>query len=218
MEICFLDDQCASSMIMGEASVRLMKSKLQESARPMAFFNASNTLKFTVRTLGPSVGEAFNRTLLAGVLGLSVTIVTGCTPVVAVHGVEPNQNTVSALQIGATSEEDVRSEFGSPLTDGTFRSDVWYYMFERSETLAFFAPEIVYRRLYAFEFDEFGVLENVATLTEEDGQEIKLESRVTPSRGTETNFFQEIFGNIGRFVGDENPVLPSPGRNRPPGS
>lgn len=90
-------------------------------------------------------------------------------------------------------------------------------MFERTETLAFFEPKVAYRRIYAFDFDDQGMLENVANLTEADGRTINFESRVTPSRGTEASFFQELFGNIGRFARDPNELLPTGRPGGPPG-
>ena len=136
-----------------------------------------------------------------------------CTPITEVHGVEPDRVVVEAFQLGQTNEVDVQNAFGSPLTDGTFRPDIWYYTFQRTEALGFFKPSVVYRRIYAFDFDDQGLLENIATLTEADGGEVDFQSRITPTRGTESNFFQELFGNIGRFVGD-NDLIPGGG---PPG-
>ncbi|MCZ6763926.1 MAG: outer membrane protein assembly factor BamE, partial [Alphaproteobacteria bacterium] len=72
------------------------------------------------------------------------------------HGIEPDSFIIERFQIGETTQNDVLSEFGSPLTDSTFRSDVWYYTFQRTETLAFLEPNIVYQRVYAFDFDDQG--------------------------------------------------------------
>jgi outer membrane protein assembly factor BamE (lipoprotein component of BamABCDE complex) len=44
-----------------------------------------------------------------------------------------------------------------------------------------------------------GRIDNIATYTEADGKPVELVSRVTPTAGNELNFFQQIFGNIGRF-------------------
>ncbi len=139
-----------------------------------------------------------------------------CSPIIETHGIEPNRDIVESFELGRTRQEDVNAAFGSPLAEGTFRSDVWYYVFERAETIAFFEPKIAYRRVYAFDFDDGGVLENVASLTEADGRSIDFESRVTPSRGTEANFIQELFGNIGRFTGDADQVLPTGRPGGPP--
>ena len=140
----------------------------------------------------------------------------GCRPVIEVHGAEPDSSVVEGFQVGVTTVQEVALELGSPLAQGTFRPDVWYYMFSRSETIGFLEPKIAYRRIYAFDFSEEGLLENIATYTEADGEDVKFSSRVTPSRGTELNFFQELFGNIGRFVGDDDdrPRTPAPGRSR----
>jgi outer membrane protein assembly factor BamE (lipoprotein component of BamABCDE complex) len=48
-------------------------------------------------------------------------------------------------------------------------------------------------------FDEQGILEEIGTLRGEDGQEVVLVSRETPTAGHELTLIEQIVGNIGRF-------------------
>jgi outer membrane protein assembly factor BamE (lipoprotein component of BamABCDE complex) len=49
-------------------------------------------------------------------------------------------------------------------------------------------------------FTQDGKVENIVTYTKADGQQIELVSRVTPTAGNELSFFQQLFGNVGRFT------------------
>ena len=138
--------------------------------------------------------------MLAGMFCLAAA---ACSPVVTTHGADPDMFIVDGFTVGQSNRQDVFDAFGSPLTDGqfgVFNSDIWYYMYARHETLAFLAPKIVYRRIVAFDFDAQNIVENIATYTEEDGKDIEMVSRITPTRGNDTNIFKELFGNVGRFV------------------
>ena len=90
---------------------------------------------------------------------------------------------------------------GSPSIEATFRPDVWYYLSERTETIAFFDPKILERRIVAIAFDEQDVIRDIATYTEADGRQVDFVSRATPTAGNELSLFQQLFGNLGRFEG-----------------
>ncbi len=133
-----------------------------------------------------------------------LTLTAGaCTPLVETRGYDLDAEALESMTLHESTYDDVLRTFGSPSSIATFRNDIWYYVAERTETTAFFAPDVVYRRVIAFDFDDNGVLENIATLTEEDGKKLQMVTRITPTVGNNINLFQEIFGNIGRFVDDE---------------
>jgi outer membrane protein assembly factor BamE (lipoprotein component of BamABCDE complex) len=73
-------------------------------------------------------------------------------------------------------------------------------MSERTERTAFFAPELLERKIIAVVFDKVGVVEDIVTYTENDKQEIALVARITPTAGNEISIIQQLFGNIGRFA------------------
>lgn len=126
---------------------------------------------------------------------------SACAPIVNVRGQEPDPDALAAIAPGETTQRDVRQALGSPSTEGVFRTNVWYYMSERTETTAFFEPELLERKIVAIVFDEGNVVEDVFTYTENDRQEVELVSRVTPTAGNELSLIQQLFGNVGRFAG-----------------
>jgi len=126
---------------------------------------------------------------------------SACAPIVNVRGQEPDPDALAAIEPGQTSRRDVQQALGSPSTEGVFRTNVWYYMSERTETVAFFEPELIERKIIAIVFDDREVVEDVFTYTENDRREVELVSRVTPTAGNELSLIQQLFGNVGRFAG-----------------
>lgn len=124
---------------------------------------------------------------------------SACSPLITVHGHEPDPDALATIEPGQTDQRDVQLALGSPSTEGVFRTNIWYYMSERTETVAFFEPELLERKIIAIVFDENEVVEDVFTYTENDRREVELVSRVTPTAGNEFSLIQQLFGNVGRF-------------------
>ena len=133
-------------------------------------------------------------------LVVAVGALSACTPVINVHGQTPDTKDLELIEIGQSSRRDVEQRLGTPSTVGVFSDNVWYYYTETTETVAFFEPEVIERKIIAIVFTPDDLVENVATYTEADGKQVELVSRVTPTAGNELTFFQQLFGNIGRFT------------------
>lgn len=146
------------------------------------------------RKLLPTVLAA---ALLAGSLA-------ACSPRVAVRGNLPDPEQVVEVLPGESSREDVQRILGSPSTLSTFQDATWYYIGERTEQLAFFAPDVVERSVLVITFNDAGRVDDTKLYTVEDGQEIAMVARETPTEGKELTIWQQLIGNIGRFTGTEN--------------
>ena len=129
----------------------------------------------------------------------AVAILSGCTPVINVHGHSPNPDDLELIEVGQSTRRDVEQRLGSPSTSSVFSDNVWYYYTETTEQIAFFEPKVKERKIIAILFAPDGRVDNIATYTEADGKEVELVSRITPTAGTELSFLQQLFGNIGRF-------------------
>ncbi|MEM6421502.1 MAG: hypothetical protein AAF698_02855, partial [Pseudomonadota bacterium] len=66
---------------------------------------------------------------------------------------------------------------------------------------AFYAPEVVDRRIIAISFDERDRVTAVDRFGLEDGQYVELETRTTPTFGRQLTVLQQIIGNIGSLEG-----------------
>ena len=138
----------------------------------------------------------FFGTVCAGVLAFAVV---GCTPRFDTRGNLPDPELLAEVKPGQHSRDEVADILGSPSSIAAFDDTTWYYISKRTQTFAFFAPEVDDQQVVVVNFDDKGVVSQVKMLGLEDGQVVNLVDRETPTAGNEVTFFQQIFGNIGRF-------------------
>lgn len=134
--------------------------------------------------------------LFAAAMTLSVN---ACAPRVAEHGYVFDERDLKALQPGVTTQAQVENLMGTPSTSSIIQGEAWFYIRSTIETVTFYPPEEVSRRVVAIHFDEQQVVNDVAYYALEDGKVINFVSRKTPTRGKELTFLQQLFGNIGKF-------------------
>ena len=159
----------------------------------------------------PKRFRPFPAALIAGV---SLLALAACSPQVAKRGQVVDPQAASQLQAGRSTMAEVQKALGSPSMVGTFDKNVWYYLGQDVERVAFFAAEATDRKIVAVKFDDKGVVQQVAQLSLADGKQVELVARETPTAGNETTLMQDLFGNIGRFTAPKkNPATPNiPGR------
>ena len=140
----------------------------------------------------------FNKSL---VLAAAILITSTCSPRVDVRGNLPDPDLLADIEIGHINKRGVADLIGSPSSVSPFASDTWYYVNERTETTAFFEPEIKERNVLVIRFDQAGVVRDVKTFGLEDARKIEIVGRVTPTAGKEFTILRQLVGNIGRFEG-----------------
>lgn len=125
---------------------------------------------------------------------------TACSPIVRTNGSMFDTDTLTQLQPGVSRDSDVAALLGTPTTESTFDPrHEWYYVGQRTEQRAFFAPEVTDRQVLRIRFDDNGVLTAVDRLTLADGEDIDPNSRTTPTVGHELTVLEQVMGNVGRF-------------------
>lgn len=127
--------------------------------------------------------------------------VSGCTVDRQVRGYILDQQESDAITPGFDNMSSVVNLMGNPSMVGTFNEDVWYYISEQARRRSFFKPSATGRTILAVHFDPNGVVEEMKTYTLADARKINPENDKTPTRGRKLGFFEQIFGNIGRFSG-----------------
>lgn len=134
--------------------------------------------------------------LAVGLLGTAA-----CTPRLSTHGAVFSEEEADRIQPGRQSQAEVAQILGSPSVTATFRSanDTWYYIASEFESYAFFEKEAIRRRVLAINFDESLRVREVDRFELEDGQEVAMIERETPTKGKELSVLQQLFGNLGRF-------------------
>lgn len=140
------------------------------------------------------IALAASAPLLAGALA-------ACSARVAVRGNLPDPEQVVEVLPGESDRQDVQRILGSPSTLSTFQDDTWYYIGERTEQIAFFEPDVIERSVLVVTFNDAGRVDDTKLYTIEDGQEIAMVDRTTPTEGNQLTIWQQLIGNIGRFSG-----------------
>jgi outer membrane protein assembly factor BamE (lipoprotein component of BamABCDE complex) len=141
--------------------------------------------------------SALVRSMIA-VAGAAV-LLSACAPRVANRGNNPDEEALSQIVAGESNRQDVAEIIGVPSVTSTFDSNEWYYVSQRSESEAWFKPEIKDRKVLVIRFDERGTVKEMETMTLADGYQVAPVERVTPTAGNEITFLGQIFGNLGRF-------------------
>ena len=146
-------------------------------------------------------------------LFLSISLLQACVSVRSNHGyvLERGQTELTA-EVGLDTKESILAKYGEPSLIGTFDRNAWYYLNSMDAARAFFRPKTQRRAIIAFYFDENGAVNAVDELDLSDGDDIKMIARVTPTRGKELNFWEQLLGNVGQLpaaLGDgQNPGGP----------
>ena len=73
----------------------------------------------------------------------------------------------------------------------------------RASRVAFLDPEILERKILVVRFDKQGVVQQVEHLDKQDGRDVQIVDRKTPTRGKELTILKQLLGNVGKFAGPE---------------
>lgn len=141
-----------------------------------------------------SCGPSWVIVLCAVALGLS-----GCASRLDTRGNLLDPEKVSEIQPGELTREEVMEILGSPSSITAFGSDTWYYIAQRTETFAFFAPKVTERQVLVVKFAKDGRVTEVKTVGLDRAQEIHPVERKTPTHGNKMTVLEQIVGNLGRF-------------------
>ena len=141
----------------------------------------------------PRITPIFAAVALAAAAG-------ACAPVVATQGFQAIDAKPQDVVAGTDTKETVLARLGSPSTTSTFEPDtVWYYMTQMTERYTYNKPEVSQRTVTEITFNEAdGKVASVRTLGLEDGQEIAMNDRETPTRGRSLSVLEQLLGNVGR--------------------
>jgi outer membrane protein assembly factor BamE (lipoprotein component of BamABCDE complex) len=146
----------------------------------------------------------FKKQMLASIVlaGLSVS---ACTTDQQVRGYISDFNELNGMTVGLDNINTVQNSLGRPSLTGTFNDKVWYYISTATINRSIYVEEPIAHSIYAFTFDDGGIVSEISKYNLGDIKKINPVSDKTPTRGKEFGFFEQIFGNIGRFA------APAPG-------
>ena len=124
-----------------------------------------------------------------------------CAPRINSHGNLPDPDLLAEVEVGQVNKSDVVQILGSPSSLAPFDGNVWYYVSEKTKTVAFFAPEIIERKVIVIRFNKRGIVTALKTFGLEEAQQMEMVERKTQTAGNELGLLRQFFGNIGRFEG-----------------
>ncbi|HCW48808.1 MAG TPA: outer membrane protein assembly factor BamE [Brevundimonas sp.] len=139
-----------------------------------------------------------------------------CAPVVATQGFQAVDVKPQDIESGVDTRETVLTKLGTPSTTSTFESEnVWYYLTQTTQRYTYNKPQVSQRTVTEITFNEAdGKVASVRNLGLDDGRQIAMERRETPTRGRQLTILEQLLGNVGRgqLPRTEDDV---PGQRRP---
>ncbi len=111
--------------------------------------------------------------------------------------IDPDQ--LKELVVGTSTKADATSLLGSPTARATFDDNRWIYISELTRVRIGRTPGVLEQDVTVLSFDQGGVLRGVQRLGQDDGRDVSVVSRATPSPGSEASFMQQLLGNVGKF-------------------
>jgi outer membrane protein assembly factor BamE (lipoprotein component of BamABCDE complex) len=139
------------------------------------------------------------RLALAAAAVAAVTATGACTPITSYAGFQAVDAQPADVKVGEDTKSTVLTKLGSPSATSTFDPNLWYYVTQVSERIAFYNPRVASREVVAVTFrkeDEQVVAVNKYGLT--DGRVIDFSNRETPTRGREMTVLEQLLGNVAR--------------------
>ncbi len=133
---------------------------------------------------------------------LILLLLTACSVVEApkqLRGNRVDADQLKELVPGTSTRADATSLLGSPTAKATFDDNTWIYIGETTRTRVGRTPGILQQDVVVLSFDSGGVLRGVKRLNQDDGRDVSVVSRATPSPGSEASFLQQLLGNVGKF-------------------
>ena len=143
----------------------------------------------------------------AASLALATILASGCAKDVYQRGNAPLADALAQLAPGEQTRQDVQGLLGTPATTSVFGDETWYYISAQTTQYAFYPVHELERSVLALDFDDRGILRGMRELTLEDGRNVTIAQRSTPTKGREYGLLEQLIGNIGRFgtQGDRGP-------------
>lgn len=133
------------------------------------------------------------------ILSSIALILASCTPIVNTRGHSAEDVDLSQLVPGQTSADDVRALLGSPTSTSNFGEETWYYITQKQSRVGVFAPEVSEQHVTAITFDSEQRVREISAFKKEDGQNVQIVSKTTPTEGHSIGFIEQMLGNFGRF-------------------
>ncbi|OYX30234.1 MAG: cell envelope protein SmpA [Caulobacterales bacterium 32-69-10] len=136
--------------------------------------------------------------ILLAALCLAGAGAAACSPTVAYNGFQAREDKPQDVKVGEDTKSTVLARLGSASTTATFEPNIWYYISQRTNKVAYKNPKVQTREVVAITFGDDEKVAKVETYTLKDGYQIAYNGAETPTRGRELSVIEQLLGNIGR--------------------
>jgi outer membrane protein assembly factor BamE (lipoprotein component of BamABCDE complex) len=131
-------------------------------------------------------------------LAVGYLSVAACAPISSYSGFQAIESDPKDVKVDVDTKSTVRGRLGSPSATSTFDPNIWFYMNQVKQRVAFRRPTVVARNVTAIAFDkETEKVASVHTYTLKDGKVIAYNTRETPTRGREMTVLEQMLGTVG---------------------
>ena len=132
-------------------------------------------------------------------IAASLLATAACAPMTSYSGFQAIESDPKDVKVGTDTKSTVRGKLGSPSATSTFDPNVWFYMNQIKQRVAFRRPQVINRNITAITFNkENEQVVSVNNYTLKDGKVIAFNGRETPTRGRELTILEQLLGNVGR--------------------
>ncbi|MGA0608504.1 outer membrane protein assembly factor BamE [Phenylobacterium sp. VNQ135] len=132
-------------------------------------------------------------------VGLIAGGLAACAPITTYSGFQAIDANPQDVKVGTDTKSTVRAKLGSPSAQSTFDPNVWFYVNQVKQRVAFRKPQVTARNVTAIEFNkETEAVASVNNYTLKDGKVVAFNGRETPTRGREMTILEQLLGSVGR--------------------
>lgn len=119
-----------------------------------------------------------------------------CTARTNTQGNVVDPQLLGQIKPGEQTKEQVQNLIGTPSSIATFDPNTWYYISKQTRRYAFLDPEVLEQKVIVVEFDKKGVVQAIHKYGEEDGRDVQVVSRTTPTRGHSLGVLDQIWATL----------------------
>src|SRR6185436_3735597 len=115
----------------------------------------------------------FRRTTFAVLAAATVALggLSACSPITSYSGFQAIDSDPKDVKVGTDTKSTVRAKLGSPSVQSTFDPNVWFYVNQVKQRIAFRKPQVTQRNITAIAFNkESEMVETVNIYTLKDGK------------------------------------------------
>ena len=147
-------------------------------------------------SIGPAPPRGFVPAVALAMLGVSA--LGGCSTIHSHQGYIVDRALVATVSPGVDNRESVQRTLGRPSFAGEFDpNSTWYYVSRDTRQFSFGTPKPTKQLVLIVRFDPAGNVTSVDRTGLEKIARIIPSGDKTATRGRKSNFFQDVFGNIG---------------------